>query len=413
MNRLDENDKAIAAEFIHFTVTRAGAKIPLDADNLAEWAESENARPADIERILRMLSSGETRIFKSLTKHGNNGKDERYYEVAHDALGPAILSWRKKHSEELRLQIEVEEEKRKQEAADAALEREKAEREKEMRDQQMLLDNERNLRQLERSKERLLKIVGVLIGILIIALGSHFYRKKNRELDARVRELKEQERKDTEVKNDLERRRKFEEQISLYKSLLDILNELQSGKPRAVNIALNRLKEKAEQNQIPEEYKPIFLTALAKPGLDAPDPQFSETASVRDVAVAVRRSVPKAAPDDANAPIVIYLHIQDAAQRGSAQRLETALESQAGYIVPGIENVGRQPGVVNNQLRYFRPSDKTEAEKISALLGSYGITAKPAPISGYENSPLVRPRQYELWLTNAPLPDIPAPVAAK
>jgi len=93
-----------------------------------------------------------------------------------------------------------------------------------------------------------------------------------------------------------------------------------------------------------------------------------------------------------------YIHIGDDSQRAQAQSL-AALLKQKGYSVPGIEKVGDK-GVRNNQLRYFldaEPGTPTPQDLI-ALLNTY----KYGPwmlnhVRGYENSPKVRPGQYELW----------------
>lgn len=66
-----------------------------------------------------------------------------------------------------------------------------------------------------------------------------------------------------------------------------------------------------------------------------------------------------------------------------------------------IENVGEKPSIKQPQLRYFRDTDAAEADKICAFLAPH-INAVKTRISGYENSPLVRPNQFELWLAAAP-----------
>ncbi len=100
IDEFPDADKDLLAEFIHFTVTRTGAKIPSSAAGLAEWAEMPD-RKEDIEKILVKLSTGEHRILRTV----DNIKDpnNKYYEISHDALAPAVLSWRTRYLERAHL----------------------------------------------------------------------------------------------------------------------------------------------------------------------------------------------------------------------------------------------------------------------------------------------------------------------
>jgi hypothetical protein len=96
---LPPSDQTLLAEFVHFTVTRTGTKIPSSAAGLADWAEIKGGKD-DIERILTELSTGQNRIFR--TVENIRDPDVRYYEVAHDALAPAILSWRERYQDRIK-----------------------------------------------------------------------------------------------------------------------------------------------------------------------------------------------------------------------------------------------------------------------------------------------------------------------
>ncbi len=89
----------------------------------------------------------------------------------------------------------------------------------------------------------------------------------------------------------------------------------------------------------------------------------------------------------------IYLHIGDESQRPRARRIAGQLK-QAGYLVPGIENVGERVRLSSTQVRYFARTDaeKDEAQKIIALLQGWGIKAEDLPIKV-----ATKPWQYEIW----------------
>ena len=101
-------------------------------------------------------------------------------------------------------------------------------------------------------------------------------------------------------------------------------------------------------------------------------------------------------------PPRFYIHIGDDSQRRQAQELAALLKLK-GYAVPGIEKVGDM-GVRNNQLRYFleaEPGSPTPQDLV-ALLNTYKYGPwKDNYVRGYENSPKVRPGQYELWFAYA------------
>jgi hypothetical protein len=87
-------EQDLISKFIHFTVTRDGAKFPCDAATLAEWANIPESEKA-IGDILDRLSSQDCRIFKRVEKGANK------FEFAHDALAKAVLSWRTRYFERL------------------------------------------------------------------------------------------------------------------------------------------------------------------------------------------------------------------------------------------------------------------------------------------------------------------------
>lgn len=106
MKQLSTRERELAAKFIHFTVTRFGTKIPVDAATLADWANLPPDKEGDIEKVLNSLG-GNKRIFREVKTHLRQNFNTRsqtescaVFEIFHDALTPAVLSWRKKYIEE-------------------------------------------------------------------------------------------------------------------------------------------------------------------------------------------------------------------------------------------------------------------------------------------------------------------------
>ena len=92
----------------------------------------------------------------------------------------------------------------------------------------------------------------------------------------------------------------------------------------------------------------------------------------------------------------IYIHVLNESTREQALKLAPALEKQ-GIALAGIKVVSAGPR--GSDLRYFRPSEKEEAQRVQAALLSLGLPAQRLKsISGFETSAV--PRQYELWLVS-------------
>ena len=92
----------------------------------------------------------------------------------------------------------------------------------------------------------------------------------------------------------------------------------------------------------------------------------------------------------------VYIHVLNESTREQALKLAPALEKQ-GIALAGIKVVSAGPH--GSDLRYFRPSEKEEAQRVQAALLSLGLPAQRLKsISGFETSAV--PRQYELWLVS-------------
>ncbi|MGH9936907.1 MAG: hypothetical protein ACREAM_11715 [Blastocatellia bacterium] len=89
----------------------------------------------------------------------------------------------------------------------------------------------------------------------------------------------------------------------------------------------------------------------------------------------------------------VYLHIGDEDQRPRAFRIAKQLR-QAGYLVPGIEEVGdRAPsGPTQVRCNARTEAEKGEAQKIVNLLQEWGVKAQLRLITDAS-----KPWQYEIW----------------
>lgn len=91
----DEGDRRLAAVLFRQLATPSGTKIALTTRDLADLTE----QPADdIDRVMRRLASSSGRIVRQLPSATGRPEDARY-EVFHDSIVSAILSWRSRYRE--------------------------------------------------------------------------------------------------------------------------------------------------------------------------------------------------------------------------------------------------------------------------------------------------------------------------
>lgn len=90
ISKLTANDQEIAAGIFHYLVTPSGTKIAYTASDLALSADLSEA---EVLRVLEKLSHGDVRILRPVDPTLDKPGAPRY-EIFHDVLAPAILSWR-------------------------------------------------------------------------------------------------------------------------------------------------------------------------------------------------------------------------------------------------------------------------------------------------------------------------------
>jgi chromosome segregation ATPase len=161
---------------------------------------------------------------------------------------------------------------------------------------------------------------------------------------------------------------------------------------------LNVVKKEAERLEADIEKKRNEIAGLDKKieALNEVNSKISimNPQLVRQAIKEVIESSPKAA----GALPRIYVHIKDETQRARAKQIVRKLQEDK-FIVPGIENVGEKASG-NTVLKYFHKNDQetADAKQIIELLQSEKIVATAQYTPGFEDSNIVRPRHYELWL---------------
>lgn len=107
-------------------------------------------------------------------------------------------------------------------------------------------------------------------------------------------------------------------------------------------------------------------------------------------------------PPPQSPPVIkrAYFHMAADAQRPVFETCAKTLVG-LGYRVPQVEMVDVPPAA--NQVRYFRSGDEPGARRLAGdLAGCLGASPRVILVRGYENSRLVRPSQYEVWLSPPP-----------
>ncbi len=96
-------------------------------------------------------------------------------------------------------------------------------------------------------------------------------------------------------------------------------------------------------------------------------------------------------------PPRIYVQIATEKERHVAEFASTKLRS-AGFLVPGIEDVGTQRAPNLTEIRYFAPEEQggPDLKAIEQTLSGAGIPAVPKYIAPKPTSK-IRPRHFELW----------------
>jgi hypothetical protein len=89
MAALSESERDVAVHSLKYLVTPSGTKIALTASDVAKWA---GLTDDGVEPVLAALSTHEARILRTVDGPRHD-PGRRRYEIYHDLLGEAILTW--------------------------------------------------------------------------------------------------------------------------------------------------------------------------------------------------------------------------------------------------------------------------------------------------------------------------------
>lgn len=116
MEQFTPEEQDVAARVFHRLVTPSGAKIAFSVSDLAQY---EAVEPVQLAPILQRLEEGSRRILRRVAARADATAEPRY-EIFHDRLGKAILSWRAKRlAEQAREQTQRQEAEQRRLAEDA------------------------------------------------------------------------------------------------------------------------------------------------------------------------------------------------------------------------------------------------------------------------------------------------------
>ncbi|HJQ71739.1 MAG TPA: hypothetical protein VKA70_22375 [Blastocatellia bacterium] len=117
---MTDSDRGIAAQIFNFLVTPSGTKIAHTVKDLSDYAA---VKEEELKEVLEALSSGDNRILRRVAP-SPDGPLEPRYEIFHDVLAPAILSWRERYmkaKDEKDIQREIAKMREQQDAEAARL----------------------------------------------------------------------------------------------------------------------------------------------------------------------------------------------------------------------------------------------------------------------------------------------------
>jgi len=196
---------------------------------------------------------------------------------------------------------------------------------------------------------RVISGISLALFLILIAYGSWRLREIYREIDTAQHQLAAAQEERTRVKEEIGK--------------LNAELETKKKQIAATNTVLGNLRNMAPANL----QEAITHTVSADP--------------------AAAKALPR-----------VYLHIGQESQRNDAKQIAAALQAE-GYVVPGIENVGKNM-TKNMELRYCKDKgNETDVERIDNLLATIKATKPIVRVLDLPScSDVTSSRSYELWL---------------
>lgn len=347
MKTLPPNEQDVAARVFHYLVTPSGTKIAHTIPDLASYSElpQEKLRP-----VMERLSGADIRILRGIAPPPDKSDDPRY-EIFHDVLAAAILDWRRRHAQE------------------------------QQRRTQELLEKKRIVRFRIGVVALFVLMVSALVFLTVTKMRENRLADLTRTQEEDLARAKERARLD-------ELALKYNNQPT-YEKPVALLVGLTSDNADERSQALENLKQLASNGQLPADLVPVVLETVK-----TNEPSKEEETRIH-IQEAKKANVDVPIPD---VPVLrVFIHIRDdqPLQRAKAAQVKRELEDK-GMVVPGIERVSNAP--LNNELRYFRSDEASEAAGVISSLKDLNIGNTQARyIRGYESSAIIKPHQYELW----------------
>ncbi len=258
--------------------------------------------------------------------------------------------------------------------------------------EQFILEQER--RRERKIIGRRFKFVSLVVVLLTVLLLTFFYflaneRAKGRERAEELQQQQSEARKIVEV----ESRKNLQT-----RSLLDNLSDLASAETARRQGARDNLVRDAETNEIPIAILPLIEDLVRRK-----DPELADS-----YLTLLTNAILKTPPVEVvpvNNPVRVAIQFSGDEQLRLARQLKSGLERDG--MVAVIRRVSQGPRY--SELRYFIATDKDVANQVAARIRELGLAGVQAVyVSGYENSTLVQPRQFELWFVGLPQPS-PSP----
>jgi hypothetical protein len=261
-------------------------------------------------------------------------------------------------------------------------------------------ERERFVLEQERRRERKIivrrvKYVSLVAALLTILLLTFFYFLANERSKREEAEEMALQRTAELTIAEVESRKNLQT-----RSLLNNLSDLVSTEPAKRQGARDNIVRDAETNEIPIAILPLIEDIVRRK-----DPALADS-YLTSLSNAISKTPPVDVEPVGN-PARVVIQFSGDEQLRLARQLRTGLERDG--MVAAIRRVSQGPR--NSELRYFIATDKDLANHVAAKIRGLGLAGVQAVyVSGYENSTLVQPMQFELWFVGLPQPS-PSPPA--
>jgi tetratricopeptide (TPR) repeat protein len=287
MGRFGEREQKMAANIFYHLVTPSGTKV---AQKLMDLAAFAKASEAELAPLLSKLSEKESGILTTVAPSPGRLNVPRY-EIFHDVLGPAILSWTKDYAN--KLEIEAATFKAAQEAADrereatqllkiqqaqelAQKEAQRAEEHQKRADAERGRAESERLRADEKSQfsRRLLWAAGALVILLCAAVVAGFYANTQKnEANEQRRQAEEQRQLAQAQKVEADKQR----EVAIQQS-----NIAQDERNKVVQALMEAERQRVLAEQQTAEAKKQTAEAIRQRGIAETERQKAVTAVVAE-----------------------------------------------------------------------------------------------------------------------------------